>query len=442
MVFPFLPLGNYVQDAGLQPPFREDFLHYIWQLQAFNRQDLSTTTGEAIRIIHPGNLNTDAGPDFHNARIQIGGTMWAGNVEIHVLASEWINHQHQHDPAYDNIILHLVYEEDRPIFRSSGARIPCLELKRRIPPGLGSRYRRLLHNRSWIPCQAQLGEVPEITRQLWLERLLVERLEQQTQVMEEVLKQNQGDWELTFYQFLARSFGLYINTLPFVQLARSLPLKLLKKHRSNPLQIEALLFGQAGFLETAWKDDYPKALKKEYAFLRKKYRLKPLVAHSWKFSRLRPANFPTLRLAQLAALISKTEQLLHTMLAAEDYPAIEQAFDLQLSDYWQKHYRFDRIAKAPPRSLGKATVRLFIINTIAPFLFLYGRQKQEAQYRDRALHLLDTLPPERNSIIDRWKELGMKGQSAGQTQALLQLKRQYCDARRCLRCAIGCALLK
>lgn len=421
---------------------KEELLHYVWRTKRFDWNHLHTTQGEPIQILHFGDYNTHAGPDFLNARIRIGETTWAGNVEMHLCASEWLRHGHASDKAYENVILHVVLEEDVPIARASGERIPCLEMKTLIAPKLSAKYLELLHSEYWIPCQAQFAQVSEMTRTLWLERLLVERLEQKTAIIAEVLAQNQQHWEETFYQLLARNFGVQVNTEPFELLAKSTPLLLLAKHKNSLMQIEALLFGQAGLLENEFKEDYPKQLKKEYAFLQKKYGLTPIRGESWKFGRLRPASFPTVRIAQFATLIFQSSHLFSKMVVATNVEEIENMLELKLSNYWLTHYRFDKTSQKHVKKLGKNTIHLIIINTIAPFLFLYGKWKQEDHYKDRAFALLEQVPPEANQVIEHWKTLGVEPTSAYQTQALLQLKKHYCDAKKCLNCAIGNAILQ
>lgn len=421
---------------------KEDFLHFVWRLQRFRPTGLVTTTGESIEIVNYGIHNHNAGPDFLNARLRIGDTLWAGNVEMHLRSSEWLIHQHQKDKAYENVILHVVLDEDTVIKHADGERIPCLNLRPYLPVGLAKRYLRLLHNETWIPCQHQLYTVPSVTRSLWLDRLLVERLEERIAIMATRLQRNQGDWETTFYQSLAWGFGLKVNADPFLMLAESLPLKTLLRHKTNFSQIEALLFGQAGMLEQDFDDDYPNHLKKEYSFLRKKYDLSPIAPTLWKYMRMRPANFPSVRIAQFATLIFRTGHLFSKMIAAKNLKEIENAYVVELSNYWQTHFRFDKESKKSTKSLGKSRVHLLVINIIAPFLFLYGKEKDDQQYKDRALQLLEEMPAERNSIIGQWNELGLNAEQAAQSQALLQLKKHYCDNKRCLNCAIGCNILK
>ncbi len=420
---------------------REELLHFVWRMRRFNHDQLLTTEGEPLDILQAGTHNTHAGPDFSDARIRIGDTFWAGNVEMHLLASDWHRHQHEQDASYDNVILHVVFEEDQPILRKSGERIPCLELKRRIPAKLSAQYLRLQHNEHWIPCQHQFYQVSEITRNLWLDRLLVERLEQRTASLEQRLKWNRFDWEETFYQWLGRSFGVKVNIDPFDQLVRSVSLWVLHKHKNNLFQIEALLFGQAGLLTDELKDEYPKRLREEYLFLQKKYRLTPMFGSTWKFLRMRPANFPSIRIAQLATLIYQSVHLLSKVLVVQNVAEIENMLEVQLSNYWQTHYLFDRASAKRKKRLGKNTVHLLIINTIAPFLFFYGKYKGDQDYKDLALQLLEELRPEENSVITQWEALGVSPQSAYQSQALLQLKNEYCNQQKCLQCAVGSAVL-
>ncbi len=421
---------------------KEDLLHYVWRLQRFDSTELQTTEGQPIRIQMIGEHNHHSGPDFTNARIEIGKTLWAGNVEMHLNASDWTKHKHQSDPAYDNVILHVVLDEDEKISRQNGSLIPCLELKKRISSKLSKVYQKFLHNEYWIPCQHHFYEVGRMTKVLWLDRLLVERLECKTIVIENRLQDNTNNWEATFYQILAKNFGVKVNAEPFERLARTLPLTILGKHKNDLFQIEALLFGQSGLLEGDFEDEYPNRLKKEYEFLQKKYQLTPMEKTNWRFLRMRPANFPTIRIAQFAQLIFQSTHLFSKMLVAKNIREIENMFELKLSNYWQTHYVFDKESVKRNKSLGKSAIHLFIINTITPFLFLYGKWKGEEEYKDRAFQLLEEVPAEKNNIITKWEELGMIPKSAYETQALLQLKNEYCGKKRCLECSIGCGILK
>jgi len=421
---------------------RESFLHFLWRWRRFDAQNLSTTDGQTLEILHPGEWNDHAGPDFFNARLRIGDTLWAGNVEMHLRASEWLAHRHSDDSAYDNVVLHVVLEEDQPIARASGERIPCLELRGRIPPKILENYQRLEHERAWIPCQSFFKNIPDIVRLNWLDRLLVERLEQKTAAVAEMLAATENHWEEAFYRLLARNFGLKVNAEPFEALARSLPLLTLAKHKNDAKQVEALLFGQAGFLEETFKDEWPKGLAQEYKFLKHKYNLAPLAASQWKFLRLRPANFPTVRLAQFAALVHQSAHLFSKILEAKNLRQLENLFDVQPGDYWRTHFQFDKPSVKRAKHLGRDFVHLLIINTIAPFLFHYGKTREQEDFQKHALRLLEELPPEANAIVDGWANLDVPAKNAYQTQALIHLKTRYCDAKRCLECAVGNAILK
>lgn len=429
--------------AATSLAFPEAFLHYIWKLNLYNHQALYTVGGEPLEICYQGWHNHHAGPDFSNARIRIGKTLWAGQVEIHKRSSDWLAHQHQHDPAYNNTILHVVYEYDKPIYRASGEEIATLVLRGRIAPKYLQRYDRLLQSTTWIPCEAQMQPSISQNCQLWLDRLAVERLEDKVVGIEQQLALNNNHWEQTFYQFLARSFGMKQNVAPFEALALALPLKVLAKHKQNLFQLEALLFGQSGLLQqAAQKDNYLQKLYKEYQFLAKKYQLKPLLASSWKFGRMRPANFPTIRLAQFAVLIHQSSHLFSKVIEAQDVAVLHALLAIDLQGYWTTHYRLGEVSTARKKRLGKGSVDLMLINTIAPFLMAYGRYKGDTDFTTRALELLQAVSPEKNGVVEHWRALQVKAKSALETQALLQLKKHYCDKKRCLDCHFGHQLLQ
>lgn len=421
---------------------KEDLLHFLWRTRRFEQTNLRTTEGEPLQILSPGNHNTHAGPDFLNARLRIGDTTWAGNVEMHLAASEWQRHGHQNDPAYANVILHVVLDEDQPVLRPDGSRIPCLAMRQLLSASIAANYQKLLHNEHWIPCHNLFHTVPAMTRTLWLDRLLVERLEQKTEAIRSALERNGGDWEETFYQFIARNFGLKVNAEPFEALARSLPQRILARHKDNLPQLEALLFGQSGLLPETTDENYPNQLKKEFDFLRKKYQLTPIEAVQWRFLRLHPGNFPTIRIAEFSKLTAQSAHLFSRILEVEKQSDIEALFNVKLDGYWLTHYTFGNVSPKKNKSLGKEAIRLLTINTIVPFLFLYGNMRGEESFKDKALQLLEALPPEKNTIISGWERLGVEPPSAYQTQALLQLKNVYCDRKRCLECAVGAGILK
>jgi len=426
----------------MKPPFKEEFLHYLWRMKKFSLTDLCTTQGETIDLYDTGTYNTDGGPDFSNARLKIGDTKWAGNVEIHLLSHDWQLHGHQKNKAYDSVVLHVVYEENAPAFRTTGKAIPCLELKGRFDEALVDKYLQLIDNEEVIPCAQHLLDVSTFTKTMWLERLIVERLERKSADVRVQLEAQGSDWEEVFYQFLAANFGAKINAEPFRQVAHSLPQKVLAKHSDSQLQLEALLFGQAGFLQEDLSDDYPRELQKEYRFLQKKYQLTPIPKARWQFLRLRPASFPTIRLAQFAALTFRFNRLFSHLLEVQTIKDVEELFDVQMSDYWQTHYTFDKDSKNIKKSLGKKTIELFIINTIVPFLFLYGKIRDDEAATKKALQFMEALPSENNRIIRDWGSLDIRPNSAYESQALIQLKNEYCNKKKCLQCAIGHAILK
>lgn len=422
---------------------REDFIHFLWRQVRFDLRELTTTTGATISIQDFGLHNKDAGPDFHRGQVRIDGMQWAGNIEMHVKASEWYDHGHDTDPAYDNVILHVVLEEDRPVFRRNGDRIPCLELAGRIPAGIMNSYWRMMNNENWISCQFQLQQINEPARRAWLDQLIRQRMQQRARRFSERMIDNHRDWEEAFYQSLARALGGRVNADAMDMLARSIPLRVLLKHKHSLLQLEALLFGQSGLLpEPAdGEDAYLTLLRREYALLRVKHGLRPLPAAAWRYLRLRPNNFPTIRIAQLAAMLHRTGQLFGKSLAAADAKELCNMFEVKLSNYWRSHYRFGKEGKAGERRLGTSTVHSILINTIAPALIAYGDQRGEERFRERAFGLLRELPAEENLVTRKWAELGWAAADAADSQALLELKTSYCDQKRCLDCAIGCHLL-
>lgn len=421
---------------------KEDFLHYIWKLKYFKTYDLKSASDEPIQIIKSGEHNLDAGPDFFNARIKIGNTLWAGNVEIHVKASDWVKHLHTGNKAYDTIILHVVYENDMDIKRSDGTSIPVLELKSYMQTDIWNRYVQLQQSAQWIPCQKRISEVDIFTVNHWLDRLLIERLESKTKGIADVLKLNKNNWEETFYQFLARNFGFKVNAVPFELLAKSLPLSYLGKHKNSLMQLEALLFGQAGLLEKNFVDEYPDELKKEYGFLRQKFNLHAIENQLWKFMRLRPISFPTIRIAQFAGLIYNSSGLLSQILDCRTLKQVESLFKIDTSLYWQSHFVFDKPSPEQAKKMGHSSIDNIVINTIVPFLFIYGIQKKNDIFKEMSLRLLEDMRSEKNNIISKWKALGIKSDTAYTSQGLIQLKNEYCIQKKCLNCTIGSTLIQ
>ncbi len=419
----------------------EEFSQYIWENQLFIAENLKTTSNEKLEIITTGKRNTDSGPDFFNAKIKLDETIWAGNIEIHKKASDWQKHKHQDDKNYDNVILHVVETGDEQIYRNNGKAIPTLILK--YPEHLKNNYQNLLEAQTWIACQNQFHKIDPIVLQLGFNRLMIERLENKTEEILTRLQQNNNDWNETFYQMLARMFGFKVNAVPFELLAKSLPIKILAKHKNNLFQLEALLFGNSGLLNNQLLgDDYYLKLRDEYSFLYKKYKLQGIESHLWKFMRLRPVNFPTVRISQLAALIYHSQNLFSKIIETENIDKLKELFKIKASEYWDAHYNFNKSSKKTvTKELGETSANLLIINVVIPFLFVYGEKQNQHHLKNRALEFLEKLPAENNSVITNWRELGIQAHSAFDSQALLQLKNCYCETKKCLNCHIGVKLV-
>lgn len=415
----------------------ERLLQYIWQFQYFNKTDLVTTTGETVQVVFPGQYNTNQGPDFTDAKICIGKTTWAGTVELHIRTSDWAKHNHQKDKNYNNVILHVVWEDDR----SDNNTVPVLELKGRVSKILLQRYEELVNADLFIPCERSIHSVREIIWKSWKDRLLAERLLRKAETVDNYLQQNNYHWEETFWWLLARNFGMKVNAETFEAIARSVPVNILAKHKNQVHQLEALLLGQAGLLEEKFTEEYPLMLQKEYRFLQNKYRLKP-VSLPLHFLRMRPGNFPTIRLAQLTMLVYESVHLFSKVKEAGSVKDIRQWFDVNANDYWHCHYRFDEVSAFKKKTLGETMIDNIIINTIAPVLFAYGSCHKEQQYKDKALQWLENTAAEANSITKGFRQIGVNNKSAFDSQALIELKNEYCSKRRCLDCGIGTAILK
>jgi hypothetical protein len=422
---------------------KEELLHFVWRTRRFDLQNLKTTEEQEIRIEQFGNHNRDQGPDFSNARIWIDETLWAGNVEMHLRSSDWYNHRHETDPAYDNVILHVVWEDDMPVRRSDNSIVPTLIMKERIAPGIVANYQYLTVSETWVPCEKLLHKISEFTWKIWLENVGIERLISRTQELDQILKNTNNDLEDAFYRVLLRSFGLPQNKEPFERLARACPIRLLEKHRNNALQIEALLFGQAGLFPVRGKtSDYVNNLQKEYNFLKVKYKLESIPAGIWKFARMRPVAFPTLRIAQIASLLQSTPRLFNTCMETRDLKDLKSIFsNISLPEYWQRHYRFEDEGKGHNGAPGEGTIDILLINAVLPFMFFYGRIRGLSVLEDKAIRFFQQLKPEVNTITRSWKNIGVPVSHALDAQAVVHLKKQYCTHRRCLSCAIGAALI-
>lgn len=423
--------------------FTEEFLYFIWQFRRYGNQKIYTEAGEEIKVIHQGLLNKNAGPDFTNAKLLIADTIWVGNIEIHINASDWHLHQHQLDDAYENVILHVVYHYDCDIYHRDGSIVPVFVLKDLFPVDLLSNYEQLINNFNDFPCAQQIAQVDQFLIDSLLASTAIERLIEKSKEVNEKLLIHKNDWETVFYQFLAKSFGFKVNAIPMEMLAQSLPIHLFAKHKNQPLQIEALIFGQAGFLKQKFADDYPKQLRREYLFLKKKYGLKAIDVALWKFMRMRPQNFPTLKLAQLAAMIVNCNHLFSKVIDAETVLDYQQLFEnLPVHPFWENHYHFNKNAKQVSLQLGKETINSILINTIAIMLFSYGKNIDQYDMLKKAIDLLEKLPPEKNAILKQYKIAGVKVKNAFYSQGLLQLRNKYCHTKQCLNCTIGVKILK
>ncbi|MFA5418166.1 MAG: DUF2851 family protein [Bacteroidales bacterium] len=419
----------------------EDFLSYLWKFQLFSSH-LVTANGLTVQVLSAGMPNLNSGPDFFNAKVKIGDTLWAGNIEIHTKSSHWYKHQHQDDEVYNNIILHVVYEDDLPVRRKNGELIPAIELKGCYKPELFERYEDFIQTLNPIPCHKHIHQVNHFTLMGWYDSLMVERLKDKTHLISLNISQINDDFNEIFYQKICRNFGFKTNADAMEQLARSLPLGVISKHRDNLFQIEALLYGQAGLLFTKFKDTYANQLLAEYQFLAAKYMLTPMDRKIWRFMRMRPANFPTIRIAQLAGLLNKSSGLIHSMLEADKLSHLLSLFNVSANEYWNNHYHFGKKVKPEkPKKLGIASIRLIVINTIVPFLFIYNRYKKDSDLDKKALDWLEQLPAEKNSITRQFLLAGIESNNSLQSQALIQLKSKYCDQKRCLECRIGHELL-
>lgn len=421
----------------------EEFLHFIWQFRLYGSQRLQLSSGEDLLVIETGMPNKNAGPDFSRAKLLIGNTTWVGHVEIHVKSSDWLIHQHQLDDAYENVILHVVYEDDEPIYRRDGTLLPVLRLKGLFQAKLLENYQQLIGSANRFPCEKQLAQVDEFLINGFLSRVLVERLEYKSTAVYATVAELKGNWDETFYRLLAKNFGFNLNAVPMELLAQSLPQKLLARYKDQPLQIEALIFGQAGFLNQAFDEAYPAQLKTEYLFLKKKHKLMPIDNSLWKFMRMRPQNFPTLRLAQFAALIIRSNHLFSKILTIKDDQSIQKLFeDLPVNTFWKTHYHFNKKADKVSVQLGRSSVANFSINTISLCLFAYGKAMDQSYLTTRAFSLLEHTPAEQNAVIDLYRKAGLEVHTAFNSQALLQLKKTYCNEKKCLNCGIGIKILK
>ncbi|MDO6760178.1 DUF2851 family protein [Tamlana sp. 2_MG-2023] len=420
---------------------KEDFLHYIWKLKKFEIRNLKTTDGAPILIRTVGEHNFNSGPDFFNAKLKIDEQLWAGNVEIHVKSSDWYVHNHERDPAYDNVILHVVWEHDTEVFRKDQAVIPTLELKNYIKSEILNNYKSLFSKENtWINCENDFASIDDFTLSNWLERLFFERLERKSQVIENLLKDSKNDWEAVLFKMLAKNFGLKVNGDAFFSLAHSMDFSIIRKSQSCQNTLEALFFGQAGLLDQDVEDAYHLSLVKEYQFLKQKFKLTNSQVLPLQFFRLRPLNFPTIRLSQLASLYAEHHNLFSKVIALNDLNFFYELFHVETSAYWKTHYTFHKESKVSAKALSKAFIDLLLINTILPIKFLYAKQRGEDISSD-LIDLAEKITSENNSIVKAFNGLKKISRSSIDSQALIQLKTNYCDTHSCLKCAVGNQLL-
>ena len=416
-------------------------MQYVWKHRLWRSEDMVTNTGKKVRVVDPGLLNTDAGPDFFNAKIEIDGHMWVGNVEMHYRATDWKRHHHDSDKAYDSVILHVVAKDDAPVRRTNGELIPQLVLE--VSPQFNADYASLVGATIEVPCATKIKQVPHLTIVEWVEGLAFERLHGKVERIHQLLDSFNGSWEDVCYVTLARNFGFGINNDAFERLARRTPLRLLGKHSDSVLQIEALLFGQAGMLDAQkpGMDSYYNQLCTEYAFLSNKFQLTPMEKESWKLFRIRPQNFPYRRIAMLAQFIEGGFRMMNRILEGEDEKEMRALFEMELSGYWTKHYTFGKPNERATATLSRSSTDIILINTVAPLLYAYGELTGNYEMTDKAIKLLEDLRAESNSIVSHFVAYGIDCPDALTSQALVQLKREYCDARKCIYCKIGHHLL-
>jgi hypothetical protein len=414
----------------------ERLLQFIWQFQYFNKMHLQTIGGEAVEIISPGQFNHNQGPDFLNGRVRIGDTILAGNIELHLTEADWTRHAHSIDPNYRNIILHVLWEQPAEVQLS----LPTISLKGRVSKILLQRYDELMRSKSFVPCFNNLRQVPALTLLKWKERLLAERLIRKSSLVLQYLHQCNQHWEEVFWWMLARNFGIPINPEPFEAVARSLPLTIIARHRNHIHQLEALLLGQAGLLNKDFQSDYARLLAIDYKFYSFKYQLQP-IPQQVHFLRMRPGNFPTIRMAQLAMLLHNSTALFSQIKETRTVKDLYTLLHVTAGEYWNTHYLIDESTAFKPKALGSQMIETIIINTIVPMLFAYGHFRNEHHCKDKALNWLEQLAPEKNAITNQWMAAGVLNQHAWDSQALIELKKEYCDVRRCLECAVGNCLL-
>ena len=421
---------------------KENLLHFVWKLKLFSNTNLKSVNGEIIEIISAGTENLNSGPDFLNAKLKINNQLWAGNVEIHLNSSDWYAHHHENDENYDSVILHVVWEHSVEVFRKTNQSITTLELKNYISKELLNNYEQLFSkNKNWINCEKDIVSIDSFVFNNWIERLFVERLEIKSEQIQNIVTKLNNNWEATLFVLLAKNFGLKINSEAFLNFANSFDFTIVRKVSNNLEQLEALFFGQAGLLSNDYESEYYKKLKNEYNYLKVKFQLTPISSGQVQFFRLRPNNFPTIRLSQLAMIYHLHQNLFSKIIEIETIKDFYELFNAATSTYWETHYTFETTSKKSIKKITKPFIDLLLINTIIPLKFLY-LQRLGKNDLSSALTIIAQIKPEKNTIISKFNELNIKSNTALETQALLQLKNDYCNKQLCLSCAVGKELLK
>ncbi|MEQ8217573.1 MAG: DUF2851 family protein [Arenibacter sp.] len=422
---------------------REDLLHFIWKYKKLQLGNLKSSKDEAIQILDVGTHNLLSGPDFFNAKIQIDEQLWAGTVEMHIKSSDWYAHNHEVDPNYQNVILHVVWEDDCEVFRSDNTVIPTLVLRDYISSSLLQEYQKLFYHkeRSFINCENEIADTSNFVLQNWLEVLYFERLERKTDLVAQLLKASNNDWERVFFVMLSKNFGLKINGEPFFEIANRLPFPVVRKIQDNAFQMESLLYGFAGFLdEDNIGDIYFDSLKKEFAFLKAKFHFLEPPHQKPEFFKLRPSNFPTIRLSQLANLYVLHQNLFSKVINAKSVEEIYLVFKVSASEYWNDHYTFGKVSKKYVKILTKKFVDLLIVNTILPIKFNFAKHMGR-DVPEEIINIISGITSESNTVIAKFKSLKLQFPSAKESQAVIQLYNEYCTKNKCLQCAVGHQLL-
>ncbi len=417
----------------------ENVLQYVWQHRLYGNLDLQTIDGEPVEVIYQGDLNRNAGPDFFNARLRIGDTLWAGNVEIHTRSDDWFSHGHHRDTAYNSVVLHVVAQQGRSAQSQNGETVPTCIIE--VPHNLSESYLQFIGSGAMYPCRSRLRYLSQFEVQFWLQKLIADRLEHRYLQVQELLQKTANNWETVYYILIAQAFGGSVNKTAFAVLAQNLPLTIIAKHKRDIFQLEALLFGTANLLESG-VNEYSDRLITEYRFLAKKYTLSPIPSEIWRFARMRPISSPYLRVAQLAMLLHRSSKLFSRTIETTDIELMREFFDMEASQFWDKHYSFRTASETSHKRTGHQFINSIIINATVPLLFSYSTFTHNEQLQERAIALLETLPAEQNSTITMWEDFGISARTACESQALLELDVQFCKQKRCLRCAIGNRLIR